>query len=566
MRVGLGVRPQLFGAIFTQQPELGFFEAHSENYFGESSARSKLLALRQHYPISLHGVGLSLGRADHLDARHLAELRQLVDAVEPFLVSEHLAWSAYSHRHLPDLLPLPLTEQSLAIMCQHVAQLQDVLQRQVLIENPSNYLLFDQLQIPEPEFLNTLATRTGCGLLIDINNIQVSAANLGRDAEGYLDQLDGSLIFQYHLAGYTEVERSGNNVLIDTHNKTVQPRVWRLFEHAVKRHGVRPTLLEWDSDFPEFSLLLEECDKANRIIETAAATCVEYPKRPSVRHVRPDKPTPSNQPLADLQALFLDDLLVLQDASAAAIEAHRHRLWVYQNNVFAALGEYLRDVFPATCGVVGERFFKQMSQLFAQKYPPSVGNIHRYGVEFNRVIVEFEGLAHLRYLDDLISYEWALHRAYFADLSDTVDAAKVDAAKVDPIKVDQAKLLSMTVRYNPSVKLLNSEFPILEIHRQSLPEYQGEVGVDLRQSQDSLLVYKHGKEVMTRLLTQDQALFLSALSNCNNLLQAIEALQGSMSSESMSAAVAMIFELSLLSGFDAEVDSQDRRATPPPSN
>ena len=190
IKSGLGIRPELFPAVeeidHAVDSKFGFLEAHSENYFGESIARSKLLALREVYPVSLHGVGLSLGRADDLNQAHLAQLKDLVDQVEPCIVSEHLAWSAYSHYHLPDLLPLPLTKQAMSIVCQHIDQMQTVLGRQILIENPSNYLLFDQLQIPEADFLNELAQRTGCGLLMDVNNIHVSASNVGRDAAAYI--------------------------------------------------------------------------------------------------------------------------------------------------------------------------------------------------------------------------------------------------------------------------------------------------------------------------------------------------------------------------------------------
>ena len=208
MKCGIGIRPELFDAVFEKTPEFGFLEAHSENYFGESIARTKLLEIREHYPVSLHGVGLSLGRADHLNKQHLKQLKELIDEVDPLFVSEHLAWSAYSHRHAPDLLPLPLTDDALDLMCEHVDQMQNFLGRTVLVENPSNYLVFDQLQIPEPEFLNALAKKTGCGLLMDINNVHVSATNVGRDAKAYIDQIDGDLIAQYHLAGYTEVKRT----------------------------------------------------------------------------------------------------------------------------------------------------------------------------------------------------------------------------------------------------------------------------------------------------------------------------------------------------------------------
>ncbi|MFT5571736.1 MAG: hypothetical protein ACI9FR_000656, partial [Cryomorphaceae bacterium] len=290
MKCGLGIRPELFAAVFDRLPELGFLEAHSENYFGQSLARAKLLELREHYAISLHGVGLSLGRADNLNKAHLSELKSLVDEIQPSLVSEHLAWSAYSHRHLPDLLPLPLNADALELMCQHVDQMQSALGRQILVENPSNYLIFDEIQIPEPEFLNLLSSKTGCGLLVDVNNIHVSATNLQRDAKQYLDALDGAHISQYHLAGHTQVKRAIENgeetVLIDTHNQTVSKSVWGLYEYTINKHGVRPSLLEWDSDFPEFETVLAQCKKADRfLLDRSPPTLTTSIKKPSLGSV-----------------------------------------------------------------------------------------------------------------------------------------------------------------------------------------------------------------------------------------------------------------------------------------
>jgi len=331
MRSGLGIRPELFGLVEQLKPEFGFLEAHSENYFGESISRAKLLALREDYPISLHGVGLSLGRADELNRQHLTELKSLVDDIYPIIVSEHLAWSAYSHQHVPDLLPLPLTSDSLDIICQHIEEMQTALGRQILLENPSNYLLFEQLQIPEPEFLNALVERTGCGLLLDVNNIHVSASNIGRDARAYIDEINSSAIGQYHLAGYTEVDREYNGVservLIDTHNQTVFDPVWELFEHALAKHGARPTLFEWDSDFPEFEVLLNECTKANDYLE-------RYPHtNTNSKSITPNS-IKWSQSLEQSQSQFLSSLLALDTELDSVSALHKHRVWIYQNNVF----------------------------------------------------------------------------------------------------------------------------------------------------------------------------------------------------------------------------------------
>ncbi len=535
MQSGLGIRPELFDPVAQLRPSLGFLEAHSENYFGGSIARAKLLELREHYPISMHGVGLSLGRADHLDTNHLSELKQLADELEPFLVSEHLAWSAYSHRHVPDLLPLPLTEAALAIVCEHIDQMQNVLGRQILVENPSNYLVFDTLQIPEPEFLNELANRTGCGLLVDVNNIHVSATNVDRDAKAYINALDSNAIGQFHLAGYTEVEgdRGGvqESVLIDTHNQPVYPPVWALFDHALSVHGARPSLVEWDSDFPEFEVLLEQCQIANEYLQ----------QRPPIEITTQPKPVSQSDAdslsVSNLQNEFMERLLdVHGNQLPQAQDAYQHRFWIYQNNVFAALQDYLGEVFPATRGVVGEDFFKQMAQVFIQQSPPSQGNIHLYGGHFVDVCRQFEGLNTLVYLPDLISYEWALHSAYYA----------IDSAPLDVSQFSQDELLVTPVTMTQSYHLLDSQYPIYAIHEQSLPDYQGEVGVQLEQSQDTILVCRPSFRVTSLVIDDDTAAFLAQLQKSENLLQAIEGLQGSLLPESLSTALSFVFENSLL--------------------
>ena len=537
MRSGLGIRPELFGPVAQYQPELGFLEAHSENYFGASIARAKLLELRADYPISMHGVGLSLGRADDLQNNHLKELKQLADELEPMIVSEHLAWSAYSHQHVPDLLPLPLTAQALSIVCTHVEQMQDALGRQILVENPSNYLVFDQLQIPEPEFLNELARRTGCGLLVDVNNVYVSATNVERDAFEYIDVLDSASIGQFHLAGYTEVEgaRGGveESVLIDTHNHPVYPPVWELFEHTLKIHGARPCLIEWDSDFPEFQVLLDECEKANTYLEKAKDA--QAPK--SRAQVVTLHEHSVSQTLDDEQADFMQRLLSLETTQLASAKPdYSHRFWIYQNNVFAALQDYLKEVFPATQGVVGEDFFKQMAQVFIQQSPPQQGNIHLYGADFVKICEKFEGLESLVYLPDLMAYEWALHAAYYAD----------DRPAVDVANISQDELLSLSVSLTENFYLIESNYPIFEIHRQSLPDYDGEISLRLDQSQDNILICRPVYQVLERVIEGSQVAFIKELQKSENLLQGIEALQGSISADELSAALGLIFELALL--------------------
>jgi hypothetical protein len=264
---GIGLRAPHVRELLFAEAGIGFLEAHSENYFGGGKPRKLLKEIAEIYPVSLHGVGLSLGRADGLDPRHVRQIKALVDEINPVFVSEHLSWSGYSHIHVPDLLPVPFTGEALTIFAGHVTEFQDRIGRQILVENPSNYLAFAGLDFSEPEFLNELVARTGCGLLLDINNIAVSAHNLGYDPKAYIDGIlaDGR-VRQFHLAGY-QVNRleTGEDIYIDTHGKPVYPEVWSLYEYALRRFGDAPTLIEWDTDIPALEVLVAEAGKADRL-------------------------------------------------------------------------------------------------------------------------------------------------------------------------------------------------------------------------------------------------------------------------------------------------------------
>jgi uncharacterized protein (UPF0276 family) len=264
---GIGLRSGHVHEILETRPALGWVEVHSENYFGRGIPRHYLEHIRTDYPVSLHGVGLSVGSTDALDHDHLAALRELVADIEPVFVSEHLSWSSVGGRYLNDLLPLPGTEEALAHVSARITEIQERLGRQILIENISSYLQFDQSEIPEWEFLAELANRSGCAVLLDVNNIHVSATNHGFDAYRYLQAIPVPAVREMHLAGFTRKPFDGGEILIDTHNRRVVPEVWRLYEAAVARFGTVPTLIEWDSDLPPLAVLLDEAQQAQTILE-----------------------------------------------------------------------------------------------------------------------------------------------------------------------------------------------------------------------------------------------------------------------------------------------------------
>lgn len=274
---GIGFRAQHYATIVATRPARGFFEVHAENYMCGGPASRQLETLRNDWPIALHGVGLSLGSGHGLDAAHLSRLAVLVNRVEPILISEHLAWSvAADGSYLNDLLPLPYTEDSLAMVAANITRLQDHLRQRVLIENPSAYLRFVDSEIPEPQFLTALVERTGCGLLFDVNNAYVTCQNVGGDPRAWIDGLPIEAVKEVHLAGHCRNDADGASILIDDHGSPVAEAVWVLYEQTIRRFPHALTLIEWDSNLPALSVLLAEAAEADRrradvISETAHA-------------------------------------------------------------------------------------------------------------------------------------------------------------------------------------------------------------------------------------------------------------------------------------------------------
>lgn len=267
-RAGIGLRGDHYRRMDSEHPPVGWLEVHPENYFGRGGLPHYYLErLRAVYPLSFHGVGLSLGSVDPLDRGHLARIAELAAHYRPGLVSEHLSWGSFDGTHFNDLLPLPLTRESLEHFCARVDEVQARLGRQILVENPSTYLACSADELAEPEFLNTLAERTGCALLLDVNNVYVCARNHGFEPRTWIDAIDPDAVAEFHLAGHVENVFEDGMLLIDSHNRPVCDDVWTLYRHAVERIGRRPTLIEWDSELPELEVLVAEAAKAQAILE-----------------------------------------------------------------------------------------------------------------------------------------------------------------------------------------------------------------------------------------------------------------------------------------------------------
>jgi uncharacterized protein (UPF0276 family) len=267
-RAGLGLKPEHYRTILDGRPDIGFFEVHAENYMGAGGPPHRFLeAIAAEYPLSLHGVGLSIGGEGDLDPAHLKRLRHLAERYRPASFSEHLAWSTHDSAYFNDLLPLPYTAATLERVVRHVDKAQQAVGMRLLLENPSTYLLFEESTIEECDFLARVAGQSGCGLLLDVNNVMVSAVNHRLDPVAYVDRFPIELVGEIHLAGYDEtVDGAGDRLLIDAHGTTVRPDVIELYRHTLSRTGPVATLIEWDNDVPAFDVLLGEAAMAERML------------------------------------------------------------------------------------------------------------------------------------------------------------------------------------------------------------------------------------------------------------------------------------------------------------
>lgn len=265
---GVGLKSQHYLEILESQPQLAFFEVHAENYMMQGGNHLRFLeAIAEHYPLSVHGVGMSLGSAEGVNDEHLEKFKRVVDQYKPWLVSEHLAWSVHDGHYLNDLLPLPLNKTTLDIVSDNISKVQDIIGRQILVENPSTYVSFNTTDIPEPDFLNMLSERCGCGILLDVNNIYVSAKNNGFDATTYLNDISVSAVGEIHMAGHTLKEIDGAEVRIDDHGSRISDDVWKLYAETLRRVGERPTLIEWDTNIPALGELVGEAEKARSMMQ-----------------------------------------------------------------------------------------------------------------------------------------------------------------------------------------------------------------------------------------------------------------------------------------------------------
>ncbi|WP_420213832.1 DUF692 family multinuclear iron-containing protein [Janthinobacterium fluminis] len=450
---GVGLRAPHYRQFIEQRPAVDWLEVHTENYLDQAGWDWHVLQqLRRDYPISLHGVGLGLGSARGFSEQHLQRVRSLVERVEPALVSEHLCWGAVDGRQLNDLLPLTLNEAALALLCERVERVQEGLKRQILLENVSTYLRFRDDAMSEAEFMAALARRSGCGLLLDVNNLYVNQCNHGEDALAALVTLAVGSVGEIHLAGHLVTPQA----VIDHHGDTVAEPVWALYRAALRRFGRVPTLIEWDSDIPALDVLLGEAAKA-------AALAAAWPAPAAVAASAKQAGSaaqPAGPELAAVQHSFATALLAPAQQEAALAhckgEDNIHRFALYRGNLTATWEKTLAHAYPVLRMLVGAECFGGLARAYGHAQPSDSGDLNRFGGQFASFLAAFPHMAHLPYLPDMARLEWALHRAHYGADARAVSAA--DIAAVGAQRIETAQL-----RLHPACTLLASDWATLPL-------------------------------------------------------------------------------------------------------
>ena len=516
--VGAGFKPAHGADILGTRPDIGFFEIHAENYMNAGGPNRRLLAaIRESFPISVHGVGLSLGSTEKLDLDHLARLKEVVDFAAPALVSEHLAWSHFSGRAFPDLLPLPYDDAALSRVAAKIDAVQDVLRRPILIENPATYLRFSGDALAEPQFLAELCARAGCGLLLDVNNVFVSAVNHGFDAGDYLDGFPFQRVGEIHLAGHAQGRDENGAFLIDDHGGPVSEDVWALYRDVIAAAGPRPTLIEWDKNVPDWEELRAETAKARTILrlDRASPPLAEPPVEQSLsRAPSSDEGSAATPGDVGWQRAFA---AALQDPAApvpplfAPCDAPA-RFAVYRNNSAIAAIEALKSQFPTVLRLVGDEAFRGAARAFARKTPPTSPVLAEYGEEFPDFLAGFlerHGGTEVPYLPDIARLDRAALQALRAPETEPCPLARLDA-------LDPAALVVARVKLHPSLGLVASDWPLLALR-------DPRAGAIADGRGGAILVLRPDAETRLMALAPGAAAFLSACGAGATLGEAAEA-------------------------------------------
>ena len=445
-RAGVGLRAAHYRDFLARRPAVGWLEVHTENYLQPSGWDNHVLqTLRQDYPISLHGVGLGLGSVRGFSEAHLQRVRAVVERIEPFLVSEHLCWGAVAQQQLNDLLPLALNGAALDLLCARVGRVQDVLKRPILLENVSTYLRFADDAMSEAQFLAELARRSGCGLLLDINNLYVNQCNHGEDALLAMQSIAPGSVGELHLGGHLLTPHA----VIDHHGAAVAEPVWDLYAAALLRFGAVPTLVEWDTHLPPLDILLGEASKAQAMLVQHE----QHSPWHGVPVLPPPRPASLDALAAGQQAFataLLDTAATLPSFAGAAV---LQRFALYRGNLSATWRRTLGHAYPVVLALVGEQFFAGLARAYGRQYPSDSADLNHFGARFADFLSSFPPAAELPYLPDMARLEWAVHLAHYA-----ADAQALAPEALAALHPDQLEVRRFTL--HPACALLASNWQV----------------------------------------------------------------------------------------------------------
>ncbi len=474
---GVGLRTEHYEVITRDWPEMDWFEAITENYMDSGGRPLRILEeVRKRYPVAIHGVSLSIGSVDPLNPRYLERLKNLNDRIAPFVVSDHLCWTGVDGNQLHDLLPLPFTEEALRHIVSRVQQVQECLGRKILLENVSSYVTYKHSVIPEWEFLAETARRSGCGILLDLNNVYVNAQNHKFDPYTYLENIPGEKVGQFHLAGHTDM----GDFLFDTHKGEVIAPVWGLYRKALELYGPVSTLIEWDEAIPEFSRLAQEAEKARAYYRKAEAVKRNSQKTASVSSFS-TVPEISAPPLKDVQrwmkvffqpspekGLAGSESLLNPQGKATGVE----RMGVYAEGYGIRIHEALKEAYEAVRHVIGEGRFWELAQSYASAYPSQEYNLSLAGRHFPGFLEKSSLLQEWPFLSDLAGLEWAVTEAFHS-----FDRPPQELSALSGLALEDWEKVSF--EFQPSLRLVRSSWPVLDIWRERKTPHE-KIKIDLQ--------------------------------------------------------------------------------------
>lgn len=513
---GIGLRQEHYQHVLQTKPKVAFFEAISENYMdSEGNPILTLEKVRENYPVVLHGVSLSIGTVDDLNQAYLQKLSQLVNRIQPSLVSDHLCWTGVDGVQLYDLLPLPYTYEALLHVVERIQKVQEFLGRQILIENISTYVTFQADQITEWDFLNEVSKRSGCGLLLDLNNIYVNSKNHQFDPRDYLNGIDAHRVGQIHLGGHTDM----GEFLFDTHSKEILPEVWNIYNEALQSWGPLNTLIEWDADIPQFEEVFAECEKARTFYEKAKPRLKDAPAVTSFKSDDNAKPA---QSLAECQRwfkTFIDPRQVKAEDELLNVQAQtkgRDRLAVYAEGYLARMEEALADVYRAIKHLLGAGAFQGLAVDYAHSQSWNHYSLSHVGARFPEFLKSHVLLKNFPFLEDLAKWEWKVAESFHGKVFPQLDSQKLQMlTNVDPE--------NLVFEFQPGLVLMDSEYPLCDLWEARHTPVK-EVNLKVVGNPQRVACFRRGVQVHAELLSKDQYLFLSTLKDGKSLGEACEVL------------------------------------------